>query len=183
VIDTTVSRKLADIKINSDIVEAVVLEKSGPRLFANMYGQGVVGVIDRQNLSVIATWSIAQEAEHNVAMALDEGDHRLFVATRQPAKLIVLNSDSGKIVTSLACVEMADEMTYDAQQKRIYIAGTDFVDVFRERDADHYDLIGHVPGAFRAKTAILVPELGRYFLAVPHHGDKEAEVRVYEVVP
>jgi DNA-binding beta-propeller fold protein YncE len=49
VIDTTVARKLADIKINSDIVEAVALEKSGPRLFTNMYGQGAVGVIDREN--------------------------------------------------------------------------------------------------------------------------------------
>jgi hypothetical protein len=82
-----------------------------------------------------------------------------------------------------ASVEMADEMTHDAQHKRIHIAGTDLVVVFRERDADHCDLIGHVPCAFRAKTAILVPELGRYFLPVPRHGDKEAEVRVYEVVP
>jgi hypothetical protein len=35
----------------------------------------------------------------------------------------------------------------------------------------------------RAKTAILVPELDRYYLAVPRHGNKEAEVRVYSVSP
>jgi type III restriction enzyme len=28
-----------------------------------------------------------------------------------------------------------------------------------------------------------VPKLNRYYLAVPHHGDKEAEVRVFEVAP
>jgi hypothetical protein len=36
---------------------------------------------------------------------------------------------------------------------------------------------------FRAKTGLLAPELNRYDLAVPHHGKKEAEVRVYEVQP
>jgi hypothetical protein len=43
--------------------------------------------------------------------------------------------------------------------------------------------LAKVPGAFRAKTAILVPELNRYYLAVPHHENKDAEVRVYEIQP
>ena len=62
-------------------------------------------------------------------------------------------------------------------------AGTDFIDVFQQRDADHYDLIGHAPGSFRAKTAILVPEFNQYFVAAPRHLDKVAGVRVYEVKP
>jgi len=78
---------------------------------------------------------------------------------------------------------MVDDMSYDPGTKRIYIAGTDFVDVFQQKDADHYEQIGHVPGSFRAKTAILVPQLDRYYLAVPHHGDQVAEVRVYKVQP
>jgi hypothetical protein len=28
-----------------------------------------------------------------------------------------------------------------------------------------------------------VPELNRYYLAVPHHENKDAEVRVYEIQP
>src|ERR1700731_4246879 len=36
VIDTTASKKLADIKIDADSVEAMAIEKSGPRLFANL---------------------------------------------------------------------------------------------------------------------------------------------------
>jgi hypothetical protein len=57
------------------------------------------------------------------------------------------------------------------------------VDVFEQKDADHYALLAKTPGAFRAKTAILVPELNRYYLAVPYHEKKDAEVRVYEVQP
>lgn len=183
VIDTTAAKKLADIKIDSDSVEALALEKSGPRLFANVTGKDYVAVIDREKHTILATWPTGQEAKHLVAMAFDEPGHRLFVTTRQPGKLIVLDSDSGKVVTSVPCVSMVDDMSYDPGQKRIYIAGTDFVDVFQQRDADHYEQIGHVPGSFRAKTALLVPELNRYYLAVPHHGDQAAEVRVYKVQP
>lgn len=183
VIDTTAQKKLADIKIDSDRVEAMALEESGPRLFVNITGKDVVGVIDREKREVIATWQTAQVAKHLGAMRFDEADRRLFVTTRNPGKLIVLDSDSGKVVTSLPTMDKADEVAYDASQKRIYVQGNNYIDVFQRGEADHYALIGRVSGAYAAKTAILVPELHRYYLAVPHHGQNEAGVRVYEVVP
>jgi hypothetical protein len=97
--------------------------------------------------------------------------------------LVVLDSDSGKVIADLPAVGLVDDMAYDAKNKRIYLAGDGFVDVFEQKDTDHYSLLAHVPGSFRAKTAILVPELNRYYLAVPHHDGKEAEVRVYDVQP
>jgi DNA-binding beta-propeller fold protein YncE len=183
VIDTNSSKKLRDIKINSNHVEAIVLEKSGPRMFMNITGKDAVGVMDRNKSALSATWPLPPGDKLNVAMALDEADHRLFVVTRNPGKLIVLNSDTGKVVTSVPAVGMVDDMAYDAKQKRIYVAGDQFVDVFYQKDADHYDRLGRIPGSFRAKTGILVPELNRYYLAVPHHESHEAEVRVYEVQP
>jgi DNA-binding beta-propeller fold protein YncE len=183
VIDTNSAKKLRDIKINSNHVEAIVLEKSGPRMFCNITGQNAVGVVDRDKGTVLATWPLPAGDKLNVAMALDEAEHRLFVVTRTPGKLIVLNSDTGKVVADVAAVGMVDDMAYDPKQKRIYVAGDKFVDVFRQMDADHYVLLGEITGSFRAKTGILVPELNRYYLAVPHHENHEAEVRVYEVQP
>ena len=78
---------------------------------------------------------------------------------------------------------MVDDLAFDAGSKRIYMTGADYVKVFQENDPDHYNLIGQVPSSFRAKTAIVVPELNRYYLAVPKHEDKPAEVRVFEVRP
>ena len=183
IVDTTTDKKLGDIKIDSDSVEALALEKSGPRIFVNITGKDAVGVIDREKRAVIATWPIGQVAKHNVAMAFDEVAHRLFISTNNPERLIVLNSDSGAIVASLPCGHMVDDMAYDAKSKRIYLTGSDFIDVFQQKDPDHYELAGQVPSAFRAKTAILVPQLNRYYLAVPRHEDKSAEVRVFEVKP
>jgi hypothetical protein len=183
VVDTNSMKKLRDIKINSNHVEAIVLEKSGPRLFCNITGLNAVGVMDRNKSSLTATWPLPAGDTENVAMALDEVNHRLFVVTRKPGKLVVLNSDDGKLIVDLPAVGFVDDMSYDAKNKRLYLAGDQFVDVFEQKDADHYALLAKIPGSFRAKTAILVPELNRYYLAVPHHEKKDAEVRVYEVRP
>src|ERR1700731_4529581 len=45
VIDTNNSKKLRDIKINSNHVQAILLEKSGPRMFCNITGQNTVEVV------------------------------------------------------------------------------------------------------------------------------------------
>jgi hypothetical protein len=74
-------------------------------------------------------------------------------------------------------------MAYDSASKRIYISASGFVDVYHQKDADHYDQIAHVSTAFKARTAILVPEFKKYYLGIPHHGTTAAAVRVYDVVP
>ena len=183
VIDTNNSKRLRDIKINSNHVEAIVLEKSGPRMFCNITGQNAVGVLDRNESALAATWRLPPGDTQNVAMALDEANHRLFVVTRKPGKLIVLNSENGKVIADLPAVGLVDDLIYDAKQKRLYLAGDQFLDVFDQKDPDHYVLLARIPGSFRAKTGILVPELNRYYLAVPHHENKDAEVRVYEIQP
>src|SRR6266550_3617724 len=165
------------------VVEGDVLETSGPRLFCNITGQNDVGVLDRNKGSRLATWPLPAGDKSNVAMAFDEANHRLFVSTRNPGKLIVLNSDSGKVISELPCVGMVDDAAYDAKYRRIYLAGDGYLDVVQQLDADHYSLLGRVEGSFRAKTGILVPELNRYNLAVPHHEGKDAEVRVYDIQP
>ena len=166
VIDTNNSKRVRDIKINSNQVEAIVLEKSGPRMFCNITGQNAVGVLDRNESALAATWRLPPGDTQNVAMALDEANHRLFVVTRKPGKLIVLNSENGKVIADLPAVGLVDDLSYDAKQKRLYLAGDQFLDVFDQKDPDHYVLLARIPGSFRAKTGILVPELNRYYLAV-----------------
>jgi len=183
VVDVATGKTEADIKIDSNDVEGVVFEKSGPRMFVNVRGKNAVEVYDRTSRELKATWSVAEAGKNPTSMAFDEDAHRLFLGTRVPGKLVVVDSDSGKVVTSYPAAAMIDDLAYDSQSKRIYFAGTEFMDVFHETDPDHYDRIGHIATAFRAKTGVLVPELNRYYLAVPHHEKQTAELRVYEVLP
>lgn len=65
----------------------------------------------------------------------------------------------------------------------VYLSRDGFVEIFKQDDADHYNSLGKVPGGFRAKTAIFIRELNRYYLALPRHPGREAAVRVYEPAP
>jgi DNA-binding beta-propeller fold protein YncE len=180
IVDTNSRKRVADITVDSKNIEAMALEQNGPRLYVNIRDRGLVGVVDRDKRTVLSTWPL-DGLQGNTPMALDEPNHRLFIVSRKPAKLLVLDSDSGKVITSLPSAPLADDMVFDAASKRIYVACDGFVSVYHQQDADHYEEIARVPTTFRAKTAILVPAMNRYYVAAPRHGQQAAEVRVYDV--
>jgi DNA-binding beta-propeller fold protein YncE len=180
ILDTSTRKRVGDIKVNSTNIEAMTLDKNGATLFANVRDRSLVAVIDTEKRTVTSTWDLG-EFHGNTAMALDEAHRRLFVGGRKPARLIVLDSDSGKIVAVLPTAELTDDVLFDRESKRIYVACDEFIVVYLQRDADRYEELGRIPTGFRVKTAILVPQLKRYFVAAPRHGQKIAEVRVYEV--
>jgi hypothetical protein len=81
-----------------------------------------------------------------------------------------MNSDTGKVIQVLDSVGGADEIFYDAPTKRIYFSGTTgSVAVFKQIDPDHYELLGKVPTGAIAKSGLWIPELKRYYSAVPKH--------------
>jgi DNA-binding beta-propeller fold protein YncE len=180
IVDTNTGQHLGDITIESNRVEAMVLEKSGPRIFLNATEKSEVAVIDREKRAVVAKWPVTG-GKVNVGIALDETHHRLFVACRE-GKLMVLDSDTGKVLQALPIAAGVDDLVYDPGSRRIYVAcGEGFVNVFEQIDADHYRAIGRVPTGPLGKTGRLVPELNRYFVAVPPHGKTSAEVLVFQV--
>lgn len=182
VVDTTSAKEVADIQLDSDDVEAMALEKAGPRLFVDIRGNNAVEVFDRNTRKLLHTWPVKAAAKPST-IAFDEANHRLMVGTRSPGKLIVMNSDTGAVLSSLPAASLVDDMAFGAAHKRIYFAGSNVLDVFQQRDADHFTLLAHVPTGYRAKTGILVPQLDRFYLGVPHHGKQVAELRIYQVVP
>ena len=100
---------------------------------------GHVAVVDRARQAVVARWPLPVGVSGNYPMALDEADHRLFLGCRQPAKLLVLDTDSGKTVESLDIVGGTDDVFYDRAVRRIYVSGSKgSVSVIQQSDADHY---------------------------------------------
>ena len=182
-IDIDSGKTVGEIKVDSNDVEGMAFEESGSRMFVNVRGNSTVEVFDRSNRNLLATWPLADVGKKPTSLTLDDSDHRLFVGTRDPAKLIVLDTESGKAVANYPAAPMVDDMAYDSQRKRIYFAGSEFLDVFQESDPNHYERTGHIPTSFRAKTGTFVPELSKFYLAVPHHEKKIAELRVYDVLP
>ncbi|PYU21037.1 MAG: hypothetical protein DMG30_18930 [Acidobacteria bacterium] len=181
IVDTTTRKHVGDIKVDSGNIEALAFEKNGSKLFANVRDKNSVGVFDREKKTQLASWPLG-DLTGNTPMAYDDVSRRLFVVGRKPANLVILNADTGKIVATLPAAEMVDDMAFDPQSKRIYVACGGFTVVYQERDADHYEELGRVPTGFRAKTAFLAPQLKRLYVAAPRDKEKAAEVKIYEVL-
>jgi hypothetical protein len=113
-------------------------------------------------------------------MALDEVGQRLFVGCRLPARLVVLDTSSGRIVATLPTVGDTDDIFCDADRRLVYVIGGEgAVEVFRERDSDHYESIGKTPTASGARTGFFASSTHRLYVAVPHRGPQAAKVLVY----
>jgi len=163
--------------------ESFQLEKQGPRLFVNVPEEGHIAVIDRRTSTVKAKWPITT-AKSNFPMALDETGHRLFVGCRKPARLLVLDTATGKEVASLDIIGDTDDLFYDPQSKRIYISGgAGSVSIVQQKDPDRYEVAATIPTAPGARTSLFVPELKRLFVAQPHRGKQESAVLVFAVSP
>ena len=160
--------------------ESFQLEKTGNRVFVNVPDDKELEVADLTKNSVIAKWPITT-ALKNFPMALDEAHHRLFLGCRTPARLLVLDTETGKQVAAVDIVGDTDDLFYDAAKGRVYvIGGAGFVDAFEQKDPDHYNRIAHIATAAGARTGLFVPDWGQLFVAVPHRGEQISKVLIYE---
>ena len=80
--------------------EAFQFDTTGDRVYVNVPKQFGVAVIDRKKRAVLAKWGLAASFA-NYPMALDDANKRLFVGCRVPARLVVLDASSGRIVVTL----------------------------------------------------------------------------------
>jgi hypothetical protein len=187
IVDTKTAKLVGSIKLPGGDPAGITIEPSGKRLYVTMGdivdGESHVAVVDLEKRAVIAQWPITGGPVPHTA-GLDAAHHRLFVGSRtiahtgniggghqhEPGKLVVIDTETGKVVQVLDSVGGADDLQYDEATGRIYFVGTTgTVAVFKEIDPDHFHLLGKVPTGAISKTGLWVPELKRFYSAVPRH--------------
>src|SRR6202521_5824622 len=170
IVDTKVAKLLGSIKMDGNDPGGLSIEPSGKRLYVAMgdvvNGDSHIKVVDLEKRAVVAEWPITGGPAPHTS-GLDAAHHRLLVGRRvkgghryEPGKLVVLDTETGKVVQALDSVGGADEVQYDAPTGRIYFVGTTgTLAVFKQVDPDHYQLLGKVPTGAIAKTGLWGPEL------------------------
>lgn len=184
VIDATTTKRVGqDFKLGAH-PESFQLEASGLDIFVNLPDLKQIAVIHRKT-GAVKKWPLTVAG--NFPMALDEAHHRLFIASRSPAQMSVFDTESGKMVASLPCVQDSDDLYYDAARKRVYVTGGEgYISVFKQSDPDHYQFLAKVPSALGARTAGYFGRIGkkgfdRLYVAVPARAERVAEVLIYTI--
>ena len=183
IVDATTNQRLPkEFKVGAH-PESFQLESEGPNIYVNVPDLKQIAVINR-NTGAISRWRIAFDS--NFPMALDEDGHRLFVATRTPARLLVFDTTSGHMISALPCVQGSDDLFFDATRKRVYVTGGEgFISVFQQYTSEQYRLAAKVPSGLGARTSGYFGK-GRkgfdlFYVAVPARANAAAEVLIYTV--
>jgi DNA-binding beta-propeller fold protein YncE len=163
--------------------ESFQLAADGSHIYVNLPDNHSVASINLADQSVNAMWTHPSAAA-NFPMALDESIHRLFIACRKPARLLVLNEQTGAISSWLGTVGDADDIFYDAIRHFIYVIGGDgFVDVVQLRAADSMISRGRVSTAPGARTGLYVPEWNKLIVAAPARESQAARLLIFSTTP
>jgi hypothetical protein len=158
--------------------ESFRLETNGPRAFVNVPQKREILVVDRQQRSISMHIALGGSM-NNYPMFLDESGHRLFVGVRQPAQLLVFDTDSGKRIAAVACAGDTDDLFYDARRHRVYVIGGEgYVDVFDAPPSGKYARLERIATRAGARTGLWSEELARLFVAWPARNGQPAKIQV-----
>jgi hypothetical protein len=114
-------------------------------------------------------------------MAFDSKNHRLYIGCRNPAKLLIINSDYGTIISTIDIDSDTDDVFYDSSSNQIYVScGGGYVDVFKQDGSDKYVSVSRIESRAGARTSLFVPELDQLIVAAPARSGREAQLMIYE---
>ena len=123
-----------------------------------------VVIIDTKALAVKTRWSVKPGGQP-VAIAFDPEHHRLFSAGRNPATLVMMDADNGKVLQSFPITAGVDANTYDPATGFVFSSTrTGMLHVFHEDSPDNLTPIDEVKTEYGAKTMGLDPKTHNLFL-------------------
>ena len=173
-----VTYEMTTIKMEAP-AEDFAIDETGRYIYANLHSASATQLVDRTT-GKLTRWDY-QNAQRPTPMALNAKEHRLYIAARGPADLLVINTDTGKEVSRIPLGGISADLLFDREAKRLYnINSAGYINVIQERDADHYELVENVPTAIGARTGYLIPAIARLLIAVPAYGDRPAGLWEYQ---
>ncbi len=183
-LDPATGKTVKAVHFDADHVEAMAVEQKGPNLFINVTDKNYLAVVDKASGKVVKQIPI-KEAQQNAPIAMDEVNRRLFVVTRKPGKLLVLNADTGQTIASFVAPERTDEVVWDADNRRVYVAGGQgYISVVQQDGPDRYREVAKVHSLPGAKTAIIDHAGKRLWIAAsPGETTAMAKVLRFDISP
>lgn len=121
-------------------------------IYDNLEDKSEVIAINSKDLTIKSRWPIAP-AGAPAPLAMDRDHRRLFVSGREPAKLVIMNADDGKVIQSFPISAGADASVYDPATGQIFVSTREgWIHIFHEDSPDQFSETGKIKTEFGAKT-------------------------------
>ena len=167
------------INANTDLVTATISLSGKPefsvsdengKVYVNIEDKNEITLINTTTLKVEKTWSIVP-GEEPTGLAIDNKTHRLFSVCGNKLMMIV-NAETGKIITSLPIGDGCDGVAFDTELKRAYSSnGEGSVTIVQEENENTFRVIETIQTEKGARTITVNQKTHHVFLPVSERGE------------
>jgi len=133
-------------------------------VYINLEDKAETVHIDSNTLKVLHHWPLAP-GKTATALAFDPQTRRLFAGCRGGQLMVVLDADTGKVITTAPIGERVDAAAFDPATKLVFQStGGGTIAVFLQDSADKYTLLENIVTNPGSKTMGLDPKTHRLFV-------------------
>ena len=141
------------------------------KLYVNIEDKSQIAQVDVNKNSVLNTWSIAPCQEPS-ALAFDIEHHRLFAGCDNKM-MAVVDSDSGKVVTTVPIGDGVDAGRFNPRTQQVFMScGEGVLSIIHEDSPDKYTLTQNIATAKGARTMALDDDSNTAYLVTAQREDK-----------
>jgi len=134
-------------------------------LFVDIEDKANIAVVDAKTLAVTAHYDLTGQGGTCAGLAMDTRNRILFAACRNPQNMVVLNADTGKIITTLPLGRGTDGAVFNPNTMEAFSSQTDgTLTIVKENGPASFTLEQTVQTMPSAKTLTLDPKTNRILL-------------------
>ena len=141
------------------------------KLYVDVEDKDSVAVVDTKTLQVTAKYDLSEKAKTPAGLALDPKNHILFAACRNSPTMVILNANTGKIITALPIGTGVDGAGFNPSTNEAFSSqGDGTLTVIKEQSPTRFEVEQTVQTQVSAKTMTLDTKTNRVLLIAAEYG-------------
>lgn len=123
------------------------------RMYVDLEDKDAIAVVDTKALKVLTTYDISAQAKAPAGLAFDVKNHILFAACRNAPTMVVLNAETGKVITTLPIGAGVDGAGFNAATMEAFSTqGDGTLTVIKEKNPTTFEVEQTVQTMAGART-------------------------------
>jgi DNA-binding beta-propeller fold protein YncE len=154
--------------------EQAVTDGAG-HIYVDLEDKDKVAVVDAATMKLTGTYDLGGKGGGPGGLAIDVKNHVLFVACHEPATMVMLDANDGKILASLPIGNGTDGATFNPGSGEAFSSqGDGTLTIIKETSPTTFEVEQTVKTPMGAKTLTLDPKTGHVLLITAEWGPAPA---------
>ena len=134
-------------------------------LYIDVEDKENIAVVDSKTLMVTGHYDVTGKGGTCAGLALDNKNHILFASCRNPANMVILNAEDGKIITTLRIGNGSDGAQFNSRTMEAFSSQVDgTLTIVKENSPTSFEVEQTLPTMTGARTSALDTKTGHIIL-------------------